>query len=330
MLEVGTELGDGRYRVTGEIAKGGMATVYRALDADLREACAIKLLRPQEGQQDHVRSRFYREAATMTRLRHPNIVRVYDTGAIDLGPYLVMELAEGGSAWDWVKRHGPMPPRLAVRVLVGVLSGLAHAHTNGVVHRDVKPQNILFDWKGGPKLSDFGIARIADGGGGVQTTTSGTVLGTYHYLAPEIREDARQATEISDIYAVGGCLYALLIGRHPRELHGADAFPDVLEGIDPILKPILKKATRFAAADRYGSADALREALAEVESQLPAIEDSALAELGTGAHSAPPESRVFRPSAEGPPQATEPETAGTALAIMMTLVFGALAWAAAQ
>ncbi|MCO4743970.1 MAG: serine/threonine protein kinase [Proteobacteria bacterium] len=327
MLEAGTELGEGRYRITGELAKGGMATVYRALDADRKEACAIKLLRPREGSLDQMKRRFHREAAMMTRLRHPNIVRVYDTGSVDLGPYLVMELAEGGSAWDWVLRHGPMPPRLAVRVLVEVLAGLEHAHQHSVVHRDVKPQNILFDWMGHPKLSDFGVARITDGTA-AQTTTSGTILGTYHYLAPEIREDARLASSISDVYASGGCLYALLMGRHPRELHGADAFPDVLDGIPAPLKPVIKKATRFEQAERYASARDLADALEEVVESLPEIEESTISAFGTGTHSDPPASKVHRASRSSEPPEPAEDGAGLAFAVV-TLLLSAAAVAVA-
>ncbi|TNE85923.1 MAG: serine/threonine protein kinase [Deltaproteobacteria bacterium] len=330
MLESGTELGEGRYRITGEIARGGMATVYRALDAELKEVCAIKVLRPrEEADKDQLHRRFHREAAMMTRLRHENIVRVYDTGASKVGPYLVMELAESGSAWDWVQRHGPMPPRLAVQVVIQVLAGLGHAHTHGVVHRDVKPQNILFDWMGTPKLSDFGVARIADTAGSATTTTSGTILGTYHYLAPEIREDARKATEVSDIYATAGCLYALLVGRHPRELHGADAFPDVLQGVPPVLQPVIKQATRYEPDERYPSAEALVAALREAESELPELEESASLGIG-GETGGPPESRLYRASDSHRPSPPEPEVPLVAVLVAaaivaLALVMGAIA-----
>lgn len=326
MLETGTELGRGRYRITGEIAKGGMATVYRALDGDRKEACAIKLLRPREGEDDQVRRRFHREAATMTQLDHPNIVRVYDTGHTDIGPFLVMEYAEGGSAWDWVKQHGAMPPRLAVKVMREVLVALAYAHTQSIVHRDVKPQNVLFDWMGHPKLSDFGVARITDGSA-FQTTTSGTILGTFHYLAPEIREDARQATAVSDIYASAGCLYALVMGRHPRELHGADAFPDVLEGVPKLLLPIIKKATRFEQADRYQSAEEFREALAAVAQQLPETADR-IASLGPGTQ--PPVPGVVRPPPKAQPMPIEENVpaALTAVALVGVGLLAVIAFAA--
>src|SRR5262249_9636089 len=149
----------GRYAFAAKLAMGGMAAVYRVWDHKLRVWRAVKGLLPDA--KDHVRTRFEAEAKMMARLDHPHVLRVYDVGTSDGLPSIVMELAEGGRVNGWVDEHGPMPPQLAVRVVMQVALGLSAAHALGLVHRDVKPHNILVTRDGRCKVTDFGIARWA-------------------------------------------------------------------------------------------------------------------------------------------------------------------------
>jgi eukaryotic-like serine/threonine-protein kinase len=208
----GRRLGD-RYRLESPVASGGMATVWRGTDEVLGRPVAVKVLHDRLSRDRDVMARFRREARAAARLSHPAVVRVFDTGDQDGLSYIVLELSEGRTLQEVVDSEAPLPPAEAVGIVRTVLQGLAHAHRLGVVHRDIKPGNILLDAGGHVKVTDFGIAKASFA---EDLTTTGNLIGTARYLAPEQVEggpiDAR-----ADLYATGIVLYELLTGRGPFE-----------------------------------------------------------------------------------------------------------------
>jgi serine/threonine-protein kinase len=205
-----TSVGGGRYRLERPLGQGGMATVHLAHDAELYRPVAVKLLAEHLAGDAAFRKRFLREARSAARLSHPNVVGVYDAGEADDGrPYIVMEYVDGTT----LEGSGPLPPAEAVALAVQACQGLACAHAAGLVHRDVKPHNLLLRTDGTLKVADFGIARAAEA---TALTQVGTVLGTAAYLAPE-QAAGEQVTAAADIYALGAVLYELLTGRPPYE-----------------------------------------------------------------------------------------------------------------
>jgi eukaryotic-like serine/threonine-protein kinase len=204
----------GRYRLERPLGRGGMASVYLGRDTELDRAVAVKLLAENAAADDGLRARFVREARLAARLSHPNIVSVFDAGEDDGRPYLVMEHVEGETLSELLAQRGRIPPEEVRGLALQAARGLAHAHAAGVVHRDIKPQNLLLREDGTLKIADFGIARAAEG---TALTRAGTVLGTAAYLAPE-QALGEQATPASDVYSLGAVLYELLTGRPPIEV----------------------------------------------------------------------------------------------------------------
>lgn len=205
----------GNYEVLEEINRGGMGIVYKAIDPQLKRKVAIKVLLAGEGASESDTMRFKREAQSTARLQHPNIVPIYAVGEHNGQPYFVMDFIEGKTAKQ-LKDRGEMTPRLALKIIEGVAEALAHAHANGVFHRDVKPANILVDADERPQLMDFGLARRADED--LEITQSGTTMGTPSYMAPEQAEGKMDLVDgQSDVYSAGACLYELLTGRPPFE-----------------------------------------------------------------------------------------------------------------
>jgi serine/threonine protein kinase len=201
----------GRYRLEQPLGHGGMATVYLAHDTELDRPVAVKLLAENLAGDAAFRERFLREARHSARLSHPNVVSVYDTGEADDGrPYIVMEHVKGTTLAD----RGPLPADEAVALAVQACHGLAHAHAAGLVHRDIKPQNLLLREDGMLKIADFGIARAAEA---TALTQAGTVLGTAAYLSPE-QAAGEEVTSAADVYSLGAVVYELLTGRPPHEL----------------------------------------------------------------------------------------------------------------
>ena len=177
MSDAAPPLADGRYRLITVLGVGGMATVYKAFDGRLQVPRAIKILSPELGLRPSLRARFESEASMMALLEHPNIVRIYDVGADGDRAYIVMELVDGGSLLDRVKTGGKLPPNLALRVTIDMLDALGVAHKRGVVHRDIKPHNILLSSDGNLRITDFGIARMQnekDSDGDVYFSSGGT------------------------------------------------------------------------------------------------------------------------------------------------------------
>jgi len=211
---VGTVV-DGRYRIGPRIARGGMASVYEATDLRLDRACAVKVMHPGLGDDEEFAARFVREARSAARLDHPNVVAVFDQGADDDIVFLVMEHVAGHTLRDVIRKESPMAPSRALALAEPVLSALAHAHRAGLIHRDVKPENVLIADDGRVKVADFGLAKAVSADT-QHTATGGVLIGTVSYLAPELVVDGRSDAR-ADVYAVGVLLYELLTGTKPHE-----------------------------------------------------------------------------------------------------------------
>ena len=202
---------DGRYRVEARIAVGGMATVYRALDTRLDRVLALKVMHPSLAADGTFVERFIREAKSVARLAHPNVVQVFDQGTDGSYVYLAMEYVAGCTLRDVLRERGALQPRAALDILEPVLAALGAAHRAGFVHRDMKPENVLIGDDGRVKVADFGLVRSVD----TVTNTTGTVLGTVSYLAPEQIEHGTADPRV-DVYACGVVLYEMLTGDRPH------------------------------------------------------------------------------------------------------------------
>ncbi|MFI6444819.1 protein kinase [Kitasatospora sp. NPDC050543] len=210
-------VGDGRYRLTHRLGRGGMAEVFAAQDVRLGRTVAVKLLRPELAQDDIARLRFGREAQSVAGLNHHSIVAVYDTGEEHVGeestPYIVMELVEGRTVRELLVDEEAPPVDQALIIIAGVLEALAYSHRHGIVHRDIKPANVIITTAGAVKVMDFGIARALTGAASTMTQT-GMVMGTPQYLSPE-QALGKPVDHRSDLYAAGCMLYELLTLRPP-------------------------------------------------------------------------------------------------------------------
>ena len=236
-----------------------MATVYLAWDEKLEAERAIKVLAPGLSHHDSLRRRFVSEAQTMAKLRHRNVVTVHDYAIEGARVYLVMELLDGGSLMDRLKAGGPLPPREAIAAMERVLLALEMAHRMGVVHRDIKPQNILLDAEGQPHVTDFGIARVADRKDSL--TKTGSAMGTWAFMSPEQQLSAKEVDARADLYSAGATLYVLLTDREPMGLFATERHEELFVGLPEALVEVIACATRYRPEDRYASADAMREAL---------------------------------------------------------------------
>ncbi|MFJ8919573.1 Stk1 family PASTA domain-containing Ser/Thr kinase [Streptomyces sp. NPDC102415] len=214
------QLLDGRYRIDARIAVGGMATVYRAMDTRLDRVLALKVMHPALATDAAFVERFIREAKSVARLAHPNVVAVFDQGAQGAYVYLAMEYVAGCTLRDILRERGALQPRAALDILEPVLAALGAAHRAGFVHRDMKPENVLIGDDGRVKVADFGLVRAV----GTATDTTGSLLGTVSYLAPEQIEQGTADTR-SDVYACGVVLYEMLTGGKP---HGGDTAAQVI------------------------------------------------------------------------------------------------------
>ena len=303
-LQEGLLLGD-RYSLTSRIASGGMGDVWAADDTVLSRSVAVKVLRPGTDDEEVFARRFRSEALYTANLCHPNIATVFDYGEDDNLAYLVMELVPGEPLSSLVQREGALAPD-HVRAIMGQAAlALGAAHEAGVVHRDVKPANILVMPDGTVKLTDFGIARAVDGSGHTQT---GEVLGTPHYLSPE-QALGEPATGASDLYALGVVAHELLTGRRPfdKGTPVATALAQVNEPppplpphVPPVLRVLIEQCLEKKAANRPASARELGERLGVPDGDLPEATEDAADVVGTAA--AAEESIDDRPAA--PPRWT--------------------------
>ena len=267
---------DGRYLVQAKIASGGTSTVYRGLDVRLDRPVALKVMDSRYAGDDQFLTRFQLEARTVARLKHPGLVAVYDQGLDGRHPFLVMELIEGGTLRELLTERGPMPPHAAVAVLRPVLGGLAVAHRAGLVHRDVKPENVLISDDGDVKIADFGLVRAVAAAG---ITSTSVILGTAAYLSPEQVRDG-YAGPHSDVYSTGILTYELLTGRAPftgdsalsiayqRLDHDVPPASAVINGVPPQLDGFVARATARDPADRYADAIEMATALDVIAKEL--------------------------------------------------------------
>ena len=209
------QLLDGRYHVGPRLARGGMATVYEAHDNRLDRTIALKVMHPSLADDEEFVSRFIREAHSAARLSHPNVVAVYDQGADQGHVFLAMELVRGRTLRDLIRESGHLSPRQALEVLEPMLAALGAAHQAGLIHRDVKPENVLLSDDDRVKVADFGLARAVTGATS-HTTASGVLMGTVAYLSPE-QVTRGVADPRSDVYAAGILLYEMLTGSKPYD-----------------------------------------------------------------------------------------------------------------
>jgi eukaryotic-like serine/threonine-protein kinase len=266
---------DGRYRVLHKIGSGGMADVYCAEDTHLGRRIALKLLHVRFAQDGEFVERFRREASSAAGLQHPNVVGVYDRGEFDGTYYIAMEYCEGRSLKDVIRAEAPLDPRRAIAITKQMLIAARFAHRRNVIHRDLKPHNVMLDAEDTVKVTDFGIARA----GASDITQAGAIMGTAQYLSPE-QAQGRPVTEASDVYSIGVVLFELLTGKAPFEGESAVAIAlkhvnqapprprDLVPGIPPELEAVTLKALDKDATHRYTDAESFLRDLEAVEARL--------------------------------------------------------------
>ncbi len=325
-----------RYELFDVVGRGGMGEVWAARDLRLDRSVAVKLLSAHMASEAGVRERFEAEARSAARLSHPNVVQVFDSGEHDGVPYLVMELLPGRTLADEVAL-GPLDPESVRRVGMEVLGALEASHQAGILHRDIKPGNVLLAADGRVKVGDFGIAKSTEG---VSLTSTGMIVGTAAYLAPE-RVAGQLATPQSDLYAVGVVLYEALSGRKPFqadtplglmravEAHQAIPLAEARPGLETSLVATVERAMAKDPRRRFSSAAAMAAALGE---------DGAGAESGTAtlANAVPSSTEVLSvPTGGQPAELRRPDRAsraatlwdklrrnpGTSLAAVIVAVF---------
>src|ERR671938_116667 len=347
---------DGRYRILRKLGAGGMANVYLAEDQELGRRVAIKILDDRHAADDSFRERFRREAKNAAGLSHPNIVSIYDRGEAEGTYYIAMEYLSGRSLKELIVSRGPTPIRIAIDYTRQILAAVGFAHRNGIVHRDIKPHNVVVDADGRLKVTDFGIARS----GASQMTEVGSIIGTAQYLSPEQAKGA-PVDQRSDVYSVGIVLYEMLTGQVPftgdtpleiamKHLSEVPVPPSELRPEVPHdLDLVVLRALAKDPAERYQTAEDMDADLKRVLDGMPIgaeTESAATAVLaGSGALAAAPTSVITRetqlaparpapparvPPAgyygyEGPPRRRRPVWPWV-LAVLLLAAAGAAAW----
>jgi eukaryotic-like serine/threonine-protein kinase len=331
------ELIVGRYELEELVGEGGMSSVYRAYDTVLERRVAIKILHEHFSRDPEYVERFRREARAIARLAHPNVVTVIDRGEWDGRQFIVFEHVAGENLKAVIVREGPLPVDRALSLACQIARALAFAHELGIVHRDVKPHNVLLDGSGTAKVTDFGIARALDTDDGL--TATGTVLGTGQYLSPE-QANGERADERSDQYSLGVVTFELLTGEVPYSgdslmalalRHVKDPVPSVRAVRPEVPEPVDAVVARMLAKrqeDRFGSmeeaAEALETCLADVLEARARRREEDTGVLADGSP-AQPASEILSPAAPPKPkraertQATQPRRSGLRVAGVLLL-----------
>jgi eukaryotic-like serine/threonine-protein kinase len=341
----------GRYHIIEQLGQGGMATVYRAYDTRLEREVALKFIRREEigpAYLEQLFKRFEREAKSLAQLSHPNVVKVYDYGEFEGVPYLVMEYLPGGTLKQRMGRT--MPAAEAARLLLPVARALAYAHHENIIHRDVKPANILITRSGEPMLTDFGIAKILSGDGGATALTgTGVGLGTPDYMAPE--QWTNEVVPQTDVYALGIVFYEMVTGRRPftadtpaavllkqmqDTLPRPQSFaPDLPDQAEQLLYKALAKdpQERFATMDLMAAAleNLIREPEAQAETRLASKDTQQTVEAKPAPRvpAASTATVVMPPSAKTEPEATIVSSAAPKALAPRPAKMSAWVWAAA-
>jgi serine/threonine-protein kinase len=313
---------DGRYRIVRKLGTGGMADVYLAEDQELGRRVAIKILNDRHAADDSFIERFRREAKNAAGLSHPNIVSIYDRGNAEDTYYIAMEFLDGRSLKELIVSRGPAPIKTAVEYTRQILAAVGFAHRHGIVHRDIKPHNVLVGNEGRLKVTDFGIARS----GASQMTEVGSIIGTAQYLSPE-QAQGSPVDQTSDLYSVGVVLYELLTGQVP--FTGDTPLEIAMKHLSEVPKPpselrpevphdldlVVLRALAKDPSDRYESAEEMDADLERVLSGMPVGSETAEAATavlsGSGVIASAPTSVITRPtqaapSRPGPPGGTPP------------------------
>jgi eukaryotic-like serine/threonine-protein kinase len=346
---------DGRYRIIRKLGAGGMADVYLAEDQELGRRVAIKILNDRHAADDSFVERFRREAKNAAGLSHPNIVSIYDRGEAEGTYYIAMEFLDGRSLKELIVARGPAPVKIAVDYARQTLAAVGAAHRHGIVHRDIKPHNVLVGGEGRLKVTDFGIARS----GASQMTEVGSIIGTAQYLSPEQARGA-PVDQTSDLYSVGVVLYEMLTGQVPftgdtpleiamKHLSEVPTPPSELRPEVPHdLDSVVLRALAKEPSERYQSAEEMDADLARVAEGMPVdrqTEEAATAVLaGSGLIAAAPTSVITRPEAapvrpvppggtppagyygyEGPPRRRRPIWPWV-LSVLLLIAAAAAAW----
>ena len=332
---------DGRYRIVRRLGQGGMARVFLAQDESLHRPVAVKVLADRHSHDPHFIERFQREARSAARLNHPNIVQVYDHAQVDGVSYIVQEYVEGETLKELIRREAPLDARRAITIALQILAALRIAHQQGVIHRDVKPQNILVQPDGKVKVADFGIANAGES----DMTEAGSIVGTAQYLAPEQARGLAVGPP-ADLYAVGIVLYEMLSGRVPFEgdaavtvaMRHVQEAPEPLGDRNPLvpadLEAVVMRALAKDPTQRYQSADEMGVDLDRVRQGLPISDETAVIGAATIAMARQPTETMVAPPL--PPREAAAKRPGNPnrrrlwilLAVLLVIAVGAVAgWA---
>jgi serine/threonine protein kinase len=332
MTVIGTLIGE-RFRLEEKVGSGGMSSVYRAFDPTLERLVAIKLMHRDISSDPDQLERFRREARAVARLNHPHVVTVIDAGEDEGAPYIVFEYVEGETLKERIRRLGRLPVSEAVAYAIEIARALESAHANKLVHRDVKPQNVLIDPDGRAKVTDFGIARSMEA---QALTAPGRVLGTTDYVSPE-QALGHEVTAQSDIYSLGVVLYEMLTGETPFKAdtqvavamkHVKEPLPDVQRRrpeISASLAAVMERATAKEVQNRYGSVTEMVHDLEEVLAIEAARSGQATGEATTVLRSLSGDTADFAPG-----RLRHPRRAFFASVLALSLVAGAVAFLATR
>lgn len=321
-----------RYKIIAKVGAGGMAEVYKAIDTVLDRPVAIKVLHRHFAEDEDFVSRFKREAQAAAGLNHPNIVSIYDWGRQNGTYFIVMELLEGQSLKHYMNAQGKMDPNEAMEVAKKVLSALNFAHKNDVIHRDIKPHNIILTAEGEVKVTDFGIARA----GASTMTQTGTILGTAHYLSPE-QARGQDVSAASDIYSTGVVLYEMLCGQVPfdgenpvaialKHVHEAPVRPRELNpDIPEALQTIIAKAMAKNPDSRYQSAGEMRNDIMRLMEGMPIValapEEQATMIMAPPSKTAQMDKTMYRERPQREPARPAPKKKKSSAPLVLVLTF---------